>query len=165
MNILGNRDLAALRAAVEKMTPGPWRWQNPRGGVCSLVTVGRGMLLVLDAARSGLNRATLRFAMRSSKDEGGLMWKADQFNLAEHPDAAGIVALRNSALPLIAELERGRARIANLEVALRPFADCVSVAVNAVDGTALTDSDDVVICYDHLEDSDYINARAVLEQP
>lgn len=63
-------------------TPAPWRWRFPAGrsaGGPELTCPLYGLLLVLDAVRDGMNRATLRFARRTPADRGGLMDKAARY--------------------------------------------------------------------------------------
>lgn len=116
----GPVDLNELRGVVERMTPLPWRWHTYTGaggkrGATMLVTVGRGMLFVLDAVRDGMNSATLRFGVRASRDVGGLLYKASELDLATHPASAGMLAVLNAAPSLIAELTALRERCGELE--------------------------------------------------
>lgn len=108
--------IAELRALLEKATPGPWAWRWASGGIPTLVHPQRGLLLVMDAERYGMNKAIVRFAKRSPNDKGGIMFKATEFlpspserdsDYAEptNPDMALIAALRNAAEELLQAAE------------------------------------------------------------
>lgn len=78
---------------VTKHTPGPWVWQSFDGGkTLFLGTPYRGRLVVMDFARLGMQRGGVRFARRSSGDEGGRMEMATLENVESFPDARLIAA-------------------------------------------------------------------------
>lgn len=75
-------------------TPGPWEWFDRPNGIY-LATPHSGHLLVLDTVRSGMNGATLRFATWKGEERGrmgGLMRKAADIDMPNHPDARLISA-------------------------------------------------------------------------
>lgn len=71
---------------MSRHTPGPWMWRYCVGGYPELVCPRHGLLLVMDSVRAGMNRATLRFAIRTPADKGGLMRKAEEFMEAPGKD-------------------------------------------------------------------------------
>ena len=73
-----------------KHTPGQWRWTKQFTGQWALMT-GRS-LLVMDFVRQGMNGAQPRFSDRNGEPRGGLMHKAEDLDLATHPDATLIAA-------------------------------------------------------------------------
>lgn len=77
-----------------KNTPGPWDWYGNRNGVY-LATPNRGHLIVMDFVRNGLQSAVPRFAIWKGEERermGGLMKRADEIDLSQHPDARLIKA-------------------------------------------------------------------------
>ncbi len=72
-------------------TPGPWTWRFMQGGGFSLCTPDRGMLIVMDFARRGMNGAQPRFSVwpgDRDRNNVGRMTKADELGeLHDHPDA------------------------------------------------------------------------------
>ena len=72
-------------------TPGPWTWRFMQGGGFSLCTPDRGMLIVMDFARRGMNGAQPRFSVwpgDRDRRNVGRMTKADELGeLHDHPDA------------------------------------------------------------------------------
>ena len=72
-------------------TNGPWVWRYRQGEGFSLCTPDRGMLIVMDFVRMGMNRAQPRFARWQGEERarfGGIMHKAEDLGeLHDHPDA------------------------------------------------------------------------------
>lgn len=89
-------------SAMTKHTPGPWEWRYCVGGYPELVHPKRGLLLVMDAVREGMHRATLRFARRTTSDVGGLMFKAAEFFVAPGKGVADLQVPTNPDMRLIA---------------------------------------------------------------
>ena len=56
----------------EAATKGPWKWRYPFGGVPMLAHPRSGLMIVMDAVRCGMQRATFRFAepRRTWSDNG-----------------------------------------------------------------------------------------------
>lgn len=107
------RDLVSECERLDKeATKGPWGWRYCVGGKPDLFAQRSGLPLVMDAVRSGMNRATLRFVNRSGSDKGGLMQRAEEFfevpgkNVpdfqdSKNPDAA-FIARSRELLPRLA---------------------------------------------------------------
>jgi hypothetical protein len=88
-------------------TSGPWNWYKNQNGVY-LATPDRGHLIVMDAVRKGMNGAQLRFATWEGEERarmGGLMVKADDLDVANHPDARLIAAAPDILAALIKAVE------------------------------------------------------------
>ena len=68
-------------------TPGPWIWSCFGNGEPALMTPDRGRLIVMDAVRRGFDGARLRFAHRSTVDQGGILHELDLEEIQRHPDA------------------------------------------------------------------------------
>lgn len=68
--------LEDIRSRHAAATKGPYKWRWTCGGhrAPELIAPHHGMLLVMDAVRSGMNGAVLRFARRTDS-MGGLMFK------------------------------------------------------------------------------------------
>ncbi len=79
-----------------KHTHGPWKWMKRGNGEVFLGTPDRGLLVVMDFVRAGMNGAQPRFAAWTGQDRGrmgGVMKKADDiYYLEDYPDARLIVA-------------------------------------------------------------------------
>ncbi len=80
-------------------TPGPWKWieRKRAGGKNSweLIHPANGYLLVMDFVRLGMGEATFRLAKWEGDERGnmgGLMVKAHDLDIANHPDARLIAA-------------------------------------------------------------------------
>ena len=72
--------LAEIRKRVAAATPRPWLWWAREGSSNpTLICPNHGMLIVMDAVRSGMQGATLRFASRTPSDKGGILRKAETF--------------------------------------------------------------------------------------
>lgn len=75
-------------------TPGPWHWIRKEHGTW-LGTLDRGMLVVMDFIRFGMNGAQPRFAKWQDEVRGrlgGVMQKAMEIEVDDHPDARLIAA-------------------------------------------------------------------------
>ena len=119
----------AAQARCDAATPGEWLWRWPSGrNAPHLVHPRKGMLLVMDAVRLGMNAATVRFATRSPVDKGGIMSSAENYM----PDASGkrpdyqepsnhdmaFIAHARADLPLaLAEIRRLEAQVEALKEA------------------------------------------------
>jgi hypothetical protein len=108
-------------------TPAPWAWRFPLGGLPELVHEGHGRLIVMDAVRDGMKRATMRFARRDPADLGGILYKAAEFfrapgrrvpdvQVPDHPD----MRLMAAAPDL---LKAARLALAYFEACVEPTCD------------------------------------------
>lgn len=112
---LTDAQLAAIEAAEQKATPGPWTWEvNLKSKGVYLCGSGK---YVMDFVRWGMGGAQPRF--RNSEN---LMVEADELSqivpgrehheswhrTLEHPDATFIALLRNHARALVAEVRAWR---------------------------------------------------------
>jgi hypothetical protein len=99
-------------------TPGPWKWRCNTGTSPKLVTVGRGEIYIMGAARHGLNDATFTFQKHQADCDGqcdgcGRMLKAVNFGTPDyngnyeinHPDAR-LIAAAPELLANLRELKR-----------------------------------------------------------
>lgn len=82
-----------------RYTLGPWDWLV-QGDRIWLAAMHSGLLTIMDFVRKGMSGAQPRFAVRNEKDRGGLMHKADELDLAKHPDAVLIQNAPDYALLL-----------------------------------------------------------------
>lgn len=77
-------------------TPGPWTWRYSEGIGFSLCTPDRGMLIVMDFARRGMNSAQPRFSVwpgvRERRNVGKMTKASELGELHDHPDARLIAA-------------------------------------------------------------------------
>lgn len=111
-------DLDKLEELERKATVGNWGWLWCGNGL-ALSSEKRGRLYVCDAARSGMNGATIRFVERETPTNGGVFksfvppkerkhvsdWLTDE---DQTPDMLLITALRNAAPEILAELRELR---------------------------------------------------------
>lgn len=89
-----------------KHTSGPWHWINRPDGHWWLGTLDRGMLVVMDFTRKGMNDAQPRFAVWEGENRerlGGLMKAADKLEVSQHPDAQ-LIALAPEMARLVSEM-------------------------------------------------------------
>lgn len=120
-----NEQLAALKAAAEAATPGPWRWELNESSKSIALAGGKPTFdkTVMDFARWGMGGAAPRFNDAVASGELNIMERAEKygaevpgrehhanwFKIIAHPDAAWIAAAHPSAiLALIAEVEATR---------------------------------------------------------
>lgn len=81
--------------AMAKHTPGPWEWFGTRCGNFHIGTPDRGHLVVMDFVRLSTQCAQPRFARWEGENRGrfgGVMVKASDMLVADHPDARLIAA-------------------------------------------------------------------------
>jgi hypothetical protein len=68
-------------------TPGPWYWHKGSYGEIRLMSPKNGHCVVMDFVRRGMQGAQPRFSDRGDAPLGGIMEKADDLDLTNHPDA------------------------------------------------------------------------------
>lgn len=120
--------LDELRALEAAATPGPWAWRWPSGSRDgpTIVHPKSGLLLVIDAVRSGMNAATLRFARRTDS-MGGTMHNADSwmphrggdrpdYQTPTSPDMQMLTAARNALPALLAVAEACKGLMRRMEI-------------------------------------------------
>jgi len=72
--------IADSRRVCDAATAGPWAWRWPFGGHSGPILVRpKGVFVIVDATRLGMQGATLRFADRKPQDKGGILHHADRF--------------------------------------------------------------------------------------
>ena len=103
--------LAEIQSRCDKATEGEWKWRRTDGSV-ELFNPRHGLLIIMDAVRKGMNAATLRFAVRTQRDKGGIMRTVDElvpydprgtdWPEPENPDMAFIAHSRTDVPRLLA---------------------------------------------------------------
>lgn len=74
-------------------TPGPWYWDvREKYNVFRLCSPIRGMLIVMDFTRWGMQSAQPRFSDRNGERRGGIMEDGSKIDLSKNPDACLIAA-------------------------------------------------------------------------
>jgi len=97
--------LDELEKLAREATQGTWSWRS-FGGEPMLMSSASGKPIILDAARKGMNGATIRV-----RDHARCLMVPIGEVLPDHPDAAYIAALVNAAPLILAAVRAAEARI------------------------------------------------------
>jgi hypothetical protein len=142
--MITNERLAEMRRIEQAATEGPWLWRYPVGGMPTLVSPPNGQCLIIDAVRSGMQRATMRFAIREKK-RGGIMCHAEEFFLnpgrhipdfqePNNPDMEFMSAARTALPELLTVVEMYRAAIARSGLDATICSQCGEMMLTFPDG-------------------------------